>query len=72
MDLVVSGMHMHIGSGTDIEHLAQVCGAMEKACIEVGRTVTTISAGGGSAGAIQEESNLRRSCEVLRTVECNA
>ena len=45
--LVVSGMHMHIGSGTDIEHLAQVCGAMEKACIEVGRTVTTISAGGG-------------------------
>ena len=45
--LIVSGMHMHIGSGTDIEHLAQVCGAMEKACIEVGRTVTTISAGGG-------------------------
>jgi len=45
--LVVSGMHMHIGSGTDIEHLAQVCGAMEKACMEVGRTVTTISAGGG-------------------------
>ncbi len=46
-DLVVTGMHMHIGSGTDIEHLAQVCGAMEVACAEVGRTVTTISAGGG-------------------------
>lgn len=46
-DLVVTGMHMHIGSGTDIEHLAQVCGAMEAACGEVGRTVTTISAGGG-------------------------
>ena len=45
--LIVSGMHMHIGSGTDIEHLAQVCGAMEKACLEVGRTVTSISAGGG-------------------------
>lgn len=45
--LIVSGMHMHIGSGTDIEHLAQVCGAMEKACMEVGRTVTSISAGGG-------------------------
>jgi diaminopimelate decarboxylase len=45
--LVVSGMHMHIGSGTDIEHLAQVCGSMEKACLEVGRTVTSISAGGG-------------------------
>jgi diaminopimelate decarboxylase len=46
-DLVVTGMHMHIGSGTDIEHLAQVCGAMEAACIEVGRTVKTVSAGGG-------------------------
>lgn len=46
-DLVVTGMHMHIGSGTDIEHLAQVCGAMEVACGEVGRTVNTVSAGGG-------------------------
>lgn len=46
-DLVVTGMHMHIGSGTDIEHLAQVCGAMEAACSEVGRTVKTVSAGGG-------------------------
>lgn len=45
--LVVTGLHMHIGSGTDFEHLAQVCSAMEKVCFEVGRTVTTISAGGG-------------------------
>jgi diaminopimelate decarboxylase len=45
--LSVTGMHMHIGSGTDIEHLAQVCGAMEAACQQVGRTVRTISAGGG-------------------------
>jgi diaminopimelate decarboxylase len=45
--MVVTGMHMHIGSGTDIDHLAQVCGAMEKVCWEVGRTVTSISAGGG-------------------------
>ncbi len=45
--LTVTGMHMHIGSGTDLEHLSQVCGAMEKACEEVGRTVHTISAGGG-------------------------
>jgi len=45
--LTVTGMHMHIGSGTDIEHLSQVCGAMERACEQVGRTVTTISAGGG-------------------------
>lgn len=43
----VTGMHMHIGSGTDLEHLAQVCGAMEKACEHVGRSITSISAGGG-------------------------
>ncbi|GAB5405118.1 MAG: diaminopimelate decarboxylase [Aureliella sp.] len=45
--ITVTSMHMHIGSGTDIEHLGQVCGAMERACEQVGRTVTTISAGGG-------------------------
>lgn len=45
--LAITGLHMHIGSGTDIEHLSQVCGAMEQACEQVGRTITTISAGGG-------------------------
>jgi len=45
--LAITGIHMHIGSGTDLEHLAQVCGAMEKAALAVGRTITTISAGGG-------------------------
>jgi diaminopimelate decarboxylase len=45
--LAVNGVHMHIGSGTDLEHLAQVCGALEKAALTVGRTVTSISAGGG-------------------------
>src|SRR5262249_40570348 len=45
--LAVTGIHMHIGSGTDLEHLAQVCGAMEKAATKVGRSITTISAGGG-------------------------
>ena len=28
--LAVTGLHMHIGSGTDLEHLSQVCEAMEK------------------------------------------
>ncbi len=46
-DLKITGLHMHIGSGTDLEHLGQVCGAMEKAAVEVGPTVTSISAGGG-------------------------
>lgn len=45
--LSISGIHMHIGSGTDLEHLAQVCGSLEQAAAVVGRTVTTISAGGG-------------------------
>jgi diaminopimelate decarboxylase len=45
--LAITGLHMHIGSGTDLLHLAQVCGAMEKAALTVGRTITTISAGGG-------------------------
>ena len=45
--LAVTGIHMHIGSGTDLEHLTQVCGALEQAALTAGRTVTTISAGGG-------------------------
>ncbi len=45
--LGVSGVHVHIGSGTDLEHLTQVCTAVERFAREVGRTVTTISAGGG-------------------------
>ncbi len=45
--IVVSGVHIHIGSGTDLAHLSQVCAAMEKAALAVGSTVTSISAGGG-------------------------
>jgi diaminopimelate decarboxylase len=45
--LAVTGLHLHIGSGTDLEHLAQVCGALEKLALQVGRSLTTISAGGG-------------------------
>ena len=45
--LKVAGLHMHIGSGTDLQHLAQVCGAMEEAAGEVGPALTSISTGGG-------------------------
>lgn len=45
--LSVTGLHMHIGSGTDLEHLAQVCGALADSALEAGRTITSISAGGG-------------------------
>jgi diaminopimelate decarboxylase len=46
-DLRISGLHMHIGSGTDLAHLSQVCEALEKAAREIGRELVSISAGGG-------------------------
>ena len=46
-DLQISGVHMHIGSGTDLEHLAEVSQAMEKTVQEIGSSVHSISAGGG-------------------------
>jgi diaminopimelate decarboxylase len=46
-NISISGIHMHIGSGTDLHHLSQVCGAMEKVVEQIGKSVTTISAGGG-------------------------
>jgi diaminopimelate decarboxylase len=53
--LSVTGLHMHIGSGTDLEHLSQVCAAMEKAAMELGRTLKTISAGGGLPTVYRDE-----------------
>lgn len=46
-NVAITGLHMHIGSGTDLEHLSQVGEALEKVAHEIGRTITTISAGGG-------------------------
>jgi diaminopimelate decarboxylase len=46
-NLTITGLHMHIGSGSDMEHLGQVCGAMEKAAREIGPSLRSISAGGG-------------------------
>ena len=45
--LAVTGLHMHIGSGTDLAHLAEVAGALDRVAREIGRSLTTISAGGG-------------------------
>jgi len=41
------GLHMHIGSGVDYQHLEAVCGAMVDLARTVGRPVEAISAGGG-------------------------
>jgi diaminopimelate decarboxylase len=45
--LSVSGLHMHIGSGTDLAHLAEVAESLERVALEIGRSITTVSAGGG-------------------------
>ena len=45
--LTVTGLHMHIGSGTDMQHLMQVCDAMYHAAIGVGESLRSISTGGG-------------------------
>ena len=46
-DIQISGLHMHIGSGTDLEHLGRVCDSMLTAALAVGDSVHSISAGGG-------------------------
>lgn len=48
--LTLVGLHMHIGSGVDYGHLAQVCGAMVdlvRQAHEAGHDLQAISAGGG-------------------------
>lgn len=45
--LRVTGIHMHIGSGTDFDHLAQVAGALLETALLLGPQLQTISAGGG-------------------------
>ncbi len=46
-DLRVSGVHVHIGSGVDMEHLSQVARAAAGFARRVGSSVNTLSAGGG-------------------------
>lgn len=45
LDLV--GLHMHIGSGADLEHLARVGDAMVQAVERIGRDIRAVSGGGG-------------------------
>ena len=43
----VTGLHMHIGSGSDFEHLQTVCDAMESIGLAIGSRIKTVSCGGG-------------------------
>jgi len=45
--LKLVGLHMHIGSGADFEHLQQVCDAMVAQVKDFGQDLEAISAGGG-------------------------
>jgi len=47
LGLAVTGVHVHIGSGADIEHLARVAEACCGFARRIGPQVTAISAGGG-------------------------
>lgn len=43
--LTLVGIHMHIGSGVDYQHLEQVCDAMVEQVISLGQDISAISAG---------------------------
>lgn len=47
LGLNIMGLHMHIGSGSDFEHLSEVCHAMVAAAKVFGSNLKVISAGGG-------------------------
>jgi diaminopimelate decarboxylase len=46
-ELTISGVHVHIGSGSDLGHLSTVCEAIQEFALEIGPSVTDVSAGGG-------------------------
>ncbi|PHM33499.1 diaminopimelate decarboxylase [Xenorhabdus innexi] len=46
-NLNLVGLHMHIGSGVDYQHLANVCNAMAEQVVLCGMDIQAISAGGG-------------------------
>jgi diaminopimelate decarboxylase len=70
--LQVSGLHIHIGSGCDLEHLSKVCHSLEQAALQIGRTVTMVSVGGGLPTPYQADDPLLdipayyRQCDEMR------
>ena len=64
----ITGLHMHIGSGTDLEHLSQVCGAMEQACLAVGAVDPRDQRRRRLADALSRRRAARRPRGLLRAV----
>lgn len=54
-NLSLVGLHMHIGSGVDYQHLANVCDAMVDQVISSGVDIHAISAGGGLSTPYREQ-----------------
>ncbi len=53
--LSLVGLHMHIGSGVDYQHLSSVCDAMVEQVISAGVDIQAISAGGGLSTPYRED-----------------
>jgi diaminopimelate decarboxylase len=47
LGIEVTGLHVHIGSGSDLENLTRASGPMIELAREIGESLGTISAGGG-------------------------
>lgn len=46
-NLRITGLHNHIGSGCDFEHLSKVCSVMREFALQFGPEITMLSTGGG-------------------------
>jgi diaminopimelate decarboxylase len=70
--LRLAGVHMHIGSGADVEHLARVCDAMVDTVAGLDLPVPAISAGGGLSvpyRAGEAMPDVRRYAELWRQAQ---
>ncbi len=67
-DLSIAGLHMHIGSGTDMEHLSQVCAALEKTALAVGSSINSDQCRRRAAHAVPRRRRSGRHRRVLRAV----
>ncbi|HHR6079989.1 TPA: diaminopimelate decarboxylase [Providencia alcalifaciens] len=57
-NLKLVGIHMHIGSGVDYQHLANVCDSMVELVISAGVDIEAISAGGGLSTPYREQDEI--------------
>lgn len=66
------GLHMHIGSGVDYDHLARVCDTLANQAIALGRDIQAISAGGGLEHTLPRRRRRGGRQALLWAVGCGA